>query len=79
MSSDLDDDPPIAVAVHRRKKRTGLPGVWHWRVLDCPFCHRSHSAPALGLQLSECVGEPRIYRVAEVESEPADPVALRKE
>jgi hypothetical protein len=72
MSTD-EPLPPIAFAEHRKKKRSGTPGTWHFRITRCPHCGRPHSAPALGLQLSECVGDPRIYRVVEVETEPGGP------
>jgi hypothetical protein len=56
-----DELPPRAFAEHRRKKRS--PHTMHYRVADCPHCHRPHSADALGIQLSQCIGEPRLYSV----------------
>jgi hypothetical protein len=62
-STNADGAPPVAFAVHRRKKRSGVPGQWHFRIASCPFCGKSHSASATGWRWSQCIAGARLYLV----------------
>jgi hypothetical protein len=60
----MSDEQPSAIAERRRKKK-GERGAWHYLIRVCPFCGRSHSHLAPGLQRSHCVNDPRTYEVVE--------------
>lgn len=61
MTVDDLDQLPAAPAIYRRKKRD--PTCWHYRIARCPYCGKPHSAPAPGIQRSQCIGEQRVYLV----------------